>query len=330
MGVRAWAGYPVRSADGHVLGSFCVVDTTPRSFTPDGLLLLETLADSASREVTLRAALALERERTAEHERHRAQLDDNLRKLQALNVAASEMARLDSLEDVLACCTRSAVEIIGARQGVTSLTRGRDWSQAIASVSLGDGYRQWQEYATPPDGSGIYALVCDTNTPLRLTQAELEAHPRWRGFGEHAAEHPPMHGWLAAPLIDRTGSNLGLIQLSDKRVGASDGAPQSDDDRREFDEADLALLVQLADWPASRWRRPRPTSTTTRSPSSCSAACCRPRCPTCPASPPGRATCPGRTTRPSEVTSTSSSTSATDGSERSSVTSWATGCAPPR
>lgn len=246
MGVRAWAGYPVRNADGHVLGSFCVVDTTPRSFTPDGLLLLETLADSASREVTLRAALALERERTAEHERHRAQLDDNLRKLQALNVAAFEMARLDSLEDVLACCTRSAVEVIGARQGVTSLTRGRDWSQAIASVSLGDGYRQWQEYATPPDGSGIYALVCDTNTPLRLTQAELEAHPRWRGFGEHAAEHPPMHGWLAAPLIDRTGSNLGLIQLSDKRVGASDGAPQSDDDRREFDEADLALLVQLA------------------------------------------------------------------------------------
>ena len=27
MGVRAWAGFPVHTPDGQVLGSFCVVDT---------------------------------------------------------------------------------------------------------------------------------------------------------------------------------------------------------------------------------------------------------------------------------------------------------------
>ena len=34
MGVRAWAGYPVRAADGHVLGSSCVLDNVPRTSTP--------------------------------------------------------------------------------------------------------------------------------------------------------------------------------------------------------------------------------------------------------------------------------------------------------
>lgn len=57
MGVRAWAGYPVRDEGGHVLGSFCVIDTIPRQFTAKQLHLLETLAEGASREVALRAAL---------------------------------------------------------------------------------------------------------------------------------------------------------------------------------------------------------------------------------------------------------------------------------
>jgi PAS domain S-box-containing protein len=71
-----------------------------------------------------------------------------------------------------------------------------------------------------------------------MTQAELEAHPRWRGFGGHAPEHPPMRGWLAAALTGSDGRNLGLIQLSDKEEG-------------EFDDADEAILVQLAQFAAS-------------------------------------------------------------------------------
>ena len=57
MGVRAWAGYPVRDEAGHALGSFCVVDTVPHEFSEDDLRLLQTLADAATREVVLRAAL---------------------------------------------------------------------------------------------------------------------------------------------------------------------------------------------------------------------------------------------------------------------------------
>ena len=154
--------------------------------------------------------------------------------LQGLAAAALVVARAPTLEATLDSITQAARQIIGAHQGVVSLTRGPDWSQAINAVALTDKYAAWRDYETMPGGGGIYAWLCDTNRPARLTQAELEAHPSWRGFGPHAADHSPMRGWLAAPLVARDGRNLGLIQLSDKEDGS------------EFDEADEAMLVQLA------------------------------------------------------------------------------------
>ena len=56
MGVRAWAGFPVRLPDGQVLGSFCVVDTAVHPWTEQDVALLEELAEIASREVALRVA----------------------------------------------------------------------------------------------------------------------------------------------------------------------------------------------------------------------------------------------------------------------------------
>lgn len=144
----------------------------------------------------------------------------------AINAARTTAERLRLI-------TEHARAIIGAHEAVTSLTRGPDWSQAISAVSLSDKYAAWRDYDVPPDGSGIYAEVCRTNRPMRLTQAELEAHPLWRGFGREAGRHPPLRGWLAVPLVGRDGRNLGLIQLSDKYEG-------------EFTEQDEAVLVQLA------------------------------------------------------------------------------------
>jgi PAS domain S-box-containing protein len=154
--------------------------------------------------------------------------------LQQLAEAALAVARAESQEAKLETITKAARLIIGAHQGVCSLTQGPDWRQSINTVDLTTKYADWEGYQTPPDGSGIYALVCEENRPLRLSQAELLAHPRWRGFGRHANDHPPMRGWLAVPLIGGDGRNLGLIQLSDKEDGS------------EFDENDEAMLVQLA------------------------------------------------------------------------------------
>jgi PAS domain S-box-containing protein len=152
--------------------------------------------------------------------------------LQRLSDAALAIGRAASMDEISRVATEAAREIIGAHQAVTSFS-GENWAQAIHAVSLSDKYEAFRRYGTPPDGSGIYRVVCRANRPQRLTQAEVEAHVEWRGFGAEAGRHPPMRGWLAVPLMGRDGRNLGLIQLSDKHEG-------------DFDEDDEAILVQLA------------------------------------------------------------------------------------
>ncbi|MEO9181114.1 MAG: GAF domain-containing protein [Acidimicrobiales bacterium] len=53
-GVAAWAGYPIEDANGAVLGTFCLVDTSPHSWTDQDILVLATLAQAVSTEIALR------------------------------------------------------------------------------------------------------------------------------------------------------------------------------------------------------------------------------------------------------------------------------------
>ncbi|MGW1540057.1 PP2C family protein-serine/threonine phosphatase [Streptomyces sp. NPDC002309] len=57
LGIGAWAGCPVFSPDGHVLGGFCVIDKDARPFTPQQSDALRILARSVSSEIALRQAL---------------------------------------------------------------------------------------------------------------------------------------------------------------------------------------------------------------------------------------------------------------------------------
>ena len=124
-------------------------------------------------------------------------------------------------------------ETLGAHQAVVSVETGQGAAQMINAISLSEKYAKWHDYDAPIDGTGIYMMVAEKKRPIRMTQAELEAHPRWRGFGKHAADHPPMRGWLAVPMIGSDGGNLGVLQLSDKARG-------------EFNEDDEQVAVQFA------------------------------------------------------------------------------------
>ncbi|MEU3461287.1 GAF domain-containing SpoIIE family protein phosphatase [Streptomyces sp. NPDC006733] len=57
LGIGAWAGYPVVSPSGHVLGGLCVIDDHARPFTDTQREALQTLARSVSSEIALRQAL---------------------------------------------------------------------------------------------------------------------------------------------------------------------------------------------------------------------------------------------------------------------------------
>ena len=165
-------------------------------------------------------------------QRHRWE-EERSRRLKLIADESAALLKFSDVPSVLRHMTETARVLSGAHQAVTSLTRHGSFAQAINAVSLSDKYAGWRDYNEATDGSGIYRLVCEQNKPLRLTQAELQAHPDWRGFGGASDRHPPMRGWLAVPIVAMDGSNLGLIQLSDKEQG-------------DFTEDDQNELVQLA------------------------------------------------------------------------------------
>jgi signal transduction histidine kinase len=155
------------------------------------------------------------------------QSDHEIRLVQALSDAAGEMHRSLSLADVLHVATDSARSIIGVGQAVTSQTTNQDWANAIHVVSVASGEPRADLVA--PRGSPLYDRVCGANRPVRLRARDL--HGGWPG-GPDAST--PIRSWLAAPLVDSEGRNLGLVQLADRLDGS------------DFSPADEAVLVQLA------------------------------------------------------------------------------------
>lgn len=56
MGIRFYAGAPLRTPDGHGLGSLCVIDTTPRDIDADQVTALERLSRMVVRQLELHRA----------------------------------------------------------------------------------------------------------------------------------------------------------------------------------------------------------------------------------------------------------------------------------
>ena len=59
LGIRFYCGIPLRTPEGHNIGTLCVIDRTPRWLTPDELKLLEPLGRQVEIELELRRRLML-------------------------------------------------------------------------------------------------------------------------------------------------------------------------------------------------------------------------------------------------------------------------------
>lgn len=77
LNVIAYAGIPLITSDGHILGSFCAIDSEPRDWTEDQISLLRDLADSVVTEIELRAAIR-ESERKAKEAEDAARARDEM------------------------------------------------------------------------------------------------------------------------------------------------------------------------------------------------------------------------------------------------------------
>lgn len=177
--------------------------------------------------------IAVERD-VSQRKRAEAEVQEHVYTLQRAADAAQVITQQASLQATLQEVVDQARGVVCAHQAVISISSDGDEGHFVHAFSLSEKYDHWKTRELPsPDGSGIYAMVCETNKPVRMTQAQLLAHPRWRGFGAHAANHPPMQGWLAVPLIGPDGRNMGVLQLSDRYEG-------------EFSRQDEYVAIELA------------------------------------------------------------------------------------
>jgi PAS domain S-box-containing protein len=167
-------------------------------------------------------------------------ISDRIRQSRRQHALAETAVRVNStlsieepVQDILQAVSDAAADIIGAHLVTVSMTSGNNWAKVVQAVSLSEKYAAWRTYDERPNGAGIYSEVCRTNRPMRLTSAELIAHPLFRGFGAAAATHPPLRGWLCVPLIGRDGRNLGALHAADKFTG-------------DFTAEDEAVALQLA------------------------------------------------------------------------------------
>jgi PAS domain S-box-containing protein len=152
--------------------------------------------------------------------------------LPSLARIARTVQALQDVDTILRLLTEEARQLIGAHQAITSRTRNDAWAQSIVAVSLSENHSHRSSHDERPIAAGLSLIVCRTNRSLRLTPAELKAHPEYSLRGPEAGRQPPLSGWMAAPLVGRDGRNLGLIQLLGKQEG-------------EFTEQDESLLLVL-------------------------------------------------------------------------------------
>ena len=206
--------FPIKGADG-VFRPFLTLVNPFREPTGEILFWFGTNTDITEQKQS-EERLA----RSAEIERHRAGL------LTQVAESSRSINAVLSVESITRVLSEDARRILGTHVAITSTTRQSDCDQVVNAISLSEKYASQRGREVLPDG--LSALVCQTNLPLRLTEAEVASHPEWRGNND-----APARSWLGVPLVGHGGRNLGIIQLSDKEAG-------------DFTREDEAVLAQLA------------------------------------------------------------------------------------
>ena len=166
------------------------------------------------------------------------EIQEHLFTLQRAADAAQAITWHQTLEGTLQEVAEQARGVIGSHQALVRLAVSDTDSPDLAVVSLSSKYAACRDQIKTLDNTGMYAMASAGNRAVRMTQTELQAHPHWRRNAGHANKHM-LRGWLAVPLMNRNGQNMGMLELSDKYEG---DFTQQD----EYVAMELAQLASIA------------------------------------------------------------------------------------
>ncbi len=197
LGVASYAGIPLVSSDGHVLGAICAIDTEPRAWTERELKLLRVLAESAVRELELRRASdeAIRARATAESQ----------------SLVLERITGGDRLPDVLELLVRTIEARSEGMLGSILLldAEGRHLTHG-AAPSLPPSYTE----AIDGIEIGPTAGSCGTAAyeGRQVVVTDVATDPLWEEYRELAAEHGLAACW-STPIRSSEGTVLGTFAL---------------------------------------------------------------------------------------------------------------------
>ncbi|MFA9445498.1 GAF domain-containing protein [Egicoccus sp. AB-alg6-2] len=148
------------------------------------------------------------------------------RAAQVLDAVLAVTVDLD-LEAVLGRVVEAACDLVAAKYGALGVI-AEDGDGLSAFVHRGVDAETAAAIGNLPAGRGVLGLLIEQPEPVRLD--DITAHPKSYGFPPN---HPPMHGFLGAPVRVR-GRAFGNLYLAEKRGGGS------------FTQEDEDLVVGLA------------------------------------------------------------------------------------
>jgi phosphoserine phosphatase RsbU/P len=272
----AWAGFPVRGPDGHVVGALCVADQVPRQWTACDVEVLETLAQIASGEIALQVALAHGAERAALAQTlQESLLPPRLPNIPGLQVAARYVAGgtgaevLGDFYDVFPSVRGSWGMVVGdvCGKGVsaaksTALARytlraeaHRETRPCLVLAALNQALLEWLTddprfltaiYATVrPTLAGASVQICSAGHPLALVH---RADGRVQKFGRPGT----LLGIFPDPELH---DSRGLLRSGDSLILFTDGVTEARgqiDGDLYGDERLRDVIAGLADMPAAR------------------------------------------------------------------------------
>ena len=215
--------FDIRDASDHnALRDRLLAQGSPRPFwqhrRKDGSFLMVNVVSKPIQYAGRRANFAVAVDVTAKVNSEK-DVQDQILVLRRAADAAQAITWQQSVDGMLQEAADQARYVIKAHQCVINLTPDDDSPLLTMALSLSEKYAAYRDSVDLPDGSDLYASFSENNSVLRMTQAELEAHPHWPEFELYADKYPARRGWLAVPLTGRRGQNIGLLQLSDKHEG---------------------------------------------------------------------------------------------------------------
>jgi len=120
------------------------------------------------------------------------------------NPDSIDEAFVQDANQVLQNAAEVARVLLNAHQSAIAIIVEGDWSSVRKYFSLSEKYAAWADYKAPATGYGIHNWILQQKTPIRLTQAELEAHPEWKNSARNRPIiRPCAAGWLLRCSISR-------------------------------------------------------------------------------------------------------------------------------